>query len=129
MQRPEFVEFSLDFFEKRVEHYRNKAFQEHHRASADEFALAHDRRLFPKKSTNCLGEPRWDGSLAEASLKKDIDNEKHNVLKPEALHRSRKECQVFALEVFRKHIHQEVKKRKYIAWCKNRAEQKEKGKN
>ena len=124
LQRVEFVEFRFEYFKDRLKHERGEAEKLHHRAVSDELALAHDRRLFPKKATNSLGQPRWEGSSAERILKKDIDDGKHKRQKPKELYKSRGACQKFTLEVFRKHIHQEVKHRKHIAWCKDREEKK-----
>ena len=59
-----------------------------------------------------------DGSLAQALLKKDINNNKHKTLTPKQLHNSKDKYKEFKLEVFCKHIHQEVNTRKYIAHCK-----------
>jgi hypothetical protein len=53
-----------------------------------------------------------------------IDNQKHQTLKPQALHSTQKEYQDYPLTVFRKHIHQEVKRRKFIAQRKAMAEKK-----
>ena len=96
------------------------------RAAEDMAALVHDRNFYPKAIYNHRGEPVWPGSAAEKSLFEDIDNGKHNEMKPRDLHQSRMEYQVYPLTVFRGHIHQEVKKRKFINFLKSKQAAKEK---
>jgi hypothetical protein len=45
-------------------------------------------------------------------------------MKPKALYDTRIEYQNYPLVVFRKHIHQEVKRRKFVAYCQDKAEKK-----
>lgn len=67
----------------------------------------------------------WPDSAAEKWLGKDIDDGKHTQMKPRELYQSRVEYQDYMLTIFRGHIHQEVKKRKFIAFLKNKQAKKE----
>jgi hypothetical protein len=53
----------------------------------------------------------WHKSEAKKLLKQDIDDGKHLHMKPSELRGTRKEYEDFGLEVFRKHIHQDVDSR------------------
>jgi hypothetical protein len=54
----------------------------------------------------------------------DIDEGKNKRFKPEDLQNSRNEYKKYPLEVFRKHIHQEERRRKYLAQLRVRAKKK-----
>jgi len=62
------------------------------------------------------GYPRWQGSEAEALLKIEIDDGEHMKMKPEELHKTRKEYEDFLLTVFRKHIYQAIRSCKDTAY-------------
>ena len=85
------------------------------RAIKDAAALVLDRQTFKKKTHNTLDLPNWDQSDAQRLLKIDIDNNKHNTMTPKDLYESRPEYhKVLSLKVFRSHIFQEVKTRKFL---------------
>ena len=88
--------------------------------SDDEEALIHDRKLYPQTTHNSLNLPNWNGSEAQRLLKVDMDNKVNVSLKPKELYESRLEYQVFTLKVFRGHIYQEIKTRKFLAQMANR---------
>jgi len=54
----------------------------------------------------------WHRSAAYQLLKKDVDDELYKILTPKQMWLKRPEYQAFALDVFRKHIYQEVDSRK-----------------
>lgn len=88
-------------------------------ARADEEALENDRKIYPLKTITVRGYPRWGGSRAKKLLKRDIDKGHYPRLKPSELHKRRPEYLEFPLDVFRKHIHQELKTRKFVEqYCK-----------
>jgi hypothetical protein len=95
-----------------------------HCASSDSAALAHDRHIYPKKTHNHRGEPRWEGSEAERLLKLDIDKGKNKSLKPIDIHHSRNEYKMYSLTVFWKHIDQGEWHHKYLAHCRAHAKKK-----
>jgi hypothetical protein len=124
LQHPEFATFQYEKFRDNLNKLRKKIKGKKTRSELDSLALQRDRKSHPKPEKNNRGEPRWEGSEAERLLKLDVDNGKHNAMTPRNLHKSRKEYQDYALDVFRKHIHQEVKTRKFIKQRKDRAEKK-----
>jgi hypothetical protein len=60
----------------------------------------------------------------DSYLKHDVDRGKHEIMKPKALYDTQIEYQDYPLVVFQKHIHQEVKWRKFVAYCQDKAEKK-----
>jgi hypothetical protein len=93
-------------------------------AISDSTALAHDRCIFPKKAYNHQGKPRWEGSEAKQLLKRDIDEGKHKKFKPVDLYKSQNKYKKYPLKVFQKHVHQEVRRHKYLAQRHARTEKK-----
>lgn len=76
--------------------------------------LAADRLVCPKPTHNHRGEPRWEGSAAEAFLKQDVKKNKHELMTPKEFYNSRPEYKAWSLKVIRKHIQQEVRLIKWI---------------
>ena len=78
---------------------------------SDCVAYGHDMALLMELRA---GEPpirTWHHSDAKYMLQQDINNGKHQEMKPELLYHTRKEYQDFDLKVFRDHIYQEVSRR------------------
>lgn len=84
-------------------------------ARADDEALTHDRLIHPVPKVDCHGVPRWDGSEAKKLLADAIDAKIYpDVMTPKELWETEEEFQKFPLDVFRRHIQQEIKTRKFI---------------
>jgi hypothetical protein len=117
LHRPEFAEFDgYANFPSRLRGARQQIASKNNRASSDSAALAHDRKIYPKAASNHRGEPRWEGSEAERLLRKDMDEGKHNQMRPELLYYTRKDYhENYPLKVFREHIYQEERRRKFLA--------------
>jgi hypothetical protein len=115
LQRPEFADFRYERFRDRLRFLRAQIHASKHHASSDSAKLAHDRQIYPKKSNNHRGEPRWEGSDAEQLLKRDMDEGKNTSVTPLEFYQSRNEYKNYPLTVFRKHIDQEERRRKYVA--------------
>jgi hypothetical protein len=81
-------------------------------ADSEYAALLHHKQHFPTPILNHGGKPQWYGSDAERLLKADVSAKIHETMAPQQLHRTRTEYQIYPLEVFRKHIHQEVRLQK-----------------
>ena len=65
---------------------------------------------------------RWEGSEAERLLRLDMDEGKHEAMAPRLLYAERREYREFPLHVFRGHIHQEKRTRKFLRqYCATRA--------
>jgi hypothetical protein len=117
-QRPEFSEFEYERFRDRLGDLRAAMIDKVDCAASDSAALAHDRRAncHPKPTHNHRGELCWEGGEAERLLHLDMDDDKHKRMKPEMLHITRAQYRHYPLTVFRLHIDQEVRARKYLAY-------------
>ena len=69
--------------------------------------------------------PHWDGSAAQGLLKVDVDEGRHINMRPQELRKTRVEYASFPVDVFRKHIHQEVRSRKDKAYWMVRQQKKD----
>ena len=92
-------------------------------AYLDAAAFKHDKDLYGIAQD----DPNyWDGSEAQKLLREDVENELHLAMKPKHLWLSREEYQVFDLDVFRLHIHQETRSKLetnyWIVWKKKKEE-------
>jgi hypothetical protein len=94
------------------------------RAMVDSAAVAHDWEVHPIQK-NVLGVyPRWDGSEAQRLLKIDVQNGKNNAMAPCKLRMTREEYNSYPVDVFRKHIHQEVRSHRVTAYWLARKQEK-----
>jgi hypothetical protein len=117
LQRPEFANFEYAQFRERLRYLRNQIKEKKDSATSASAALSRDRQIYPKASHNHRGEPRWEGSEMERLLRLDMDDGKDKSLKPIDLYQSRKEySENYTLSVFRKHIDQEQRRRKMLAY-------------
>ncbi|KAI2500862.1 hypothetical protein MHU86_13582 [Fragilaria crotonensis] len=107
--RPAFSGFLFNKFPPRLRAMQKQHLVKSGRAANEHAALAHDRIHFPRPSHNHRGEPQWHGSDAERLLKFDVAAKNHETMTPQQLYGTRTHYQVYPLEVFRKHIHQEVR--------------------
>lgn len=112
--RPEYAMFPFDLFPRRLSALRTEAKAQNNRRNLDSQAYAHDRQLFPHPTHSTNGTPRWEGSEAERLLKLDITADLYPQHTPQEMYQSRRQYQDFSLEVFRGHIHQEIKRRKFV---------------
>ena len=112
--RPEYAVYSFDLFTRRLATLRREAKSQNARRAADATALLRDRHLYPPPTHDEHGSLRWEGSAAETLLKADIANDLHKQMQPRELHQTRAEYQVFNADIFRGHIYQEVKRRKFM---------------
>jgi hypothetical protein len=71
-------------------------------------AYGHDLAILKASATADRTNLPWHKSEAKKLLKQDIDDGKNRDMKPSELRGTRKEYEEFTLEVFRKHIHQDV---------------------
>jgi hypothetical protein len=114
LQRPEYAEFcEYEDFPRRLRELRKQISRKNERALVAANALSHDRRIYPKERTDKTGKVRWEGSEAERLLRLDIDAGKHETMAPKLLYAERREYQEFPLKVFRNHIYQEQRTRKF----------------
>ena len=113
--RPEFLQLPFASFPRRLQALRASCKDRLDRGINDAAAYEHDLQFDQRPTFATLGLPRWEGSDAQRLLKIDITDSLHLQMRPQQLHASRHEYQVFTLTTFRGHIHQEVKRRKFIS--------------
>lgn len=117
VQRPELAEFdgSYKHFPGCLRLARKQIICKNHSSASDSAALAHDRDFFLQVANITEGGPRWEGSAAQRHLQQDIEDGKHKTMTPKQLFESRKEYnEDYSLKVFREHIYQEDKGRKFL---------------
>jgi hypothetical protein len=110
--RPEYKQYKLKNFKKKLETLRNTHNNEISAAALAEKATNNFLKQHPPSATSSHGYPRYHGSTARAYLKADIDAKKHLKMKPEKLRSTKEVYQQFPKKVFRDHIYQETKARK-----------------
>ena len=116
-QRSEFAVFAYAQFRDRLRDLRWKTKDRNDLATSDSTALAHDQQIYPKAMHNHRGKPRWEGSEMERLLRLDMDAGKHKHMEPIELYHSRKVYyDNYPLIVSRKHIDQEERHRKFLAY-------------
>ena len=108
IQRTEFTKYPYNNFRANLQNLRIDIVEDDRRAAEEAAILARDMQIRPLAMANPRGYPRWKGSTAEKLLKKDIDDGKHKMFRPQELRSQRDEYQQFPKDVFCKHIHQEV---------------------
>ena len=112
--RPEFSQLPFASFPRRLQDLRKACKAKLDRGITDAAAFENDRRFNRRPTFVALGLPRWEGSDAERFLKLDVAAGLNLHMKPGELRATRNEYMLFELNVFRGHIHQEVKTRKFL---------------
>lgn len=110
--RPEYEDRKK--FTERLRVARSKTMEMNARSAFDDAAIASDHLVFPRKDTNFLNKPRWEGSKAQGLLRIDVAAKLHLNMKPKELYAARCEYREFDLSIFRGHIYQEERRQKYI---------------
>ena len=124
--RPEFRKWPQDRFQNNLQNLREAIRCKKETTKWEEEALAEDQKLHPKPTHNYQGEPRWVGSDAEHLLQEDMDNGKHETMKPQKLWYTQLEFQHFQEETFQKHIDQEEQNCKFLAYLAHKQQKKAK---
>jgi len=109
----EITKSGWDRFKDRFRSLREQLHRESDRAEDDflafqNFAANHKASTFTER-----GYAEWEGSEAQKQLQDDMDADKHKTTRPKDLHESHESYEDFPLEVFRGHISQEERTRKY----------------
>jgi hypothetical protein len=107
--RPEYKRYLFNRFKANLKSLREKIAKGNHYAQYDEEALKNDRLIYPIMAyDSATGKYRWDGSMAQKSLEKDIsDGIDKQMSSCRAFWKSRPEYQLFDVVVFQKHVDQE----------------------
>jgi hypothetical protein len=79
-----------------------------------------DLQRHPSPTHDATNNLLWHGSAAQHFLFANMDLDKHTTMQSKDLYATRPEYAAFSLKVFRKHIEQEVRKRKFIAQCRQK---------
>jgi hypothetical protein len=117
--------FGYEYFRSRLYATRQQLQERKSRAEEDYKDFVEDMKIVKKSTTTNRGLPRWNGSEAERWQKIDMDNCVHYDLKPKDFWLSRQCFQVFSLRVFRNHIYQYDRSKKYENFWKHKLIQKE----
>jgi len=115
-----------DTFKRRLTALRMQIGKDKSRAAGDQQEVARAIRNHPAPTHNHRGEPQWNGSKAQQTLKLDIAAGNHLKMTPTELwlDPARPEYQDFEPQTFRWKIQQELKTQKYLHTLKHDAEQK-----
>ena len=119
--KPEFAETSKRLFGGRLRSVRSQVKKAMTASQSDKIAYDHDQTLYPPPEVNHRGEPRWNGSRAQEQLREDIDAGLHETMTPYDFWQSDEAYQDYTPKVFRKHVHQEIKTRKFYNSRKDKA--------
>jgi len=113
-------------FTNRLRSVKNDHDKKDTRADQDLQSFNNFMANHPTPAVNSRGEPRWQGSEAERQLKEDIKNQYHVGKKPKDLWEDaeRQSYKNYPLKVFRDHIYQEVRLRKWLAFTKAKLREK-----
>jgi hypothetical protein len=125
--RPEaFADVGFDQFKQRLKDHRKQVKKLHEASQFDEAAFQHDRLLVqPRGTHNHRNEPIFDRSPAKELLRQDVKDRQHDEMSPMDLWHSRPEYRVFALNIFRQRIYQEVRLQKYWNHLEDKRKKKE----
>lgn len=123
LMRPEFKHCGWRHFPSHLKSMRETLAETESAASRDLEAFKICAENYPPSDLNSQGYPHWEGSAAQQLLQKDIDEDVHTDHAPFDLWSSRPECQEFPPDVFRGHIHQELKTRKHLNHLKVKAKE------
>lgn len=102
-------------FSARLKSARDIIRQKNTRAARELNLLQQDLVIRPPPAFNHRGEPRWEGSVAQQLLKKDIAEQKHVGLTREQFHQSRPEYSVYSKATIAKKVEQEISLIKFLA--------------
>ena len=108
---PEFREWEFDLFSRNLKNARKRIREKKQIATDDSASLAQDLLNNPRKKHNHRGEPRWEGSAAEKTLKEDVGalfQVLGGNLCAADVETDKPVYQEFLHNTVRKHIHQEV---------------------
>ena len=114
--RPEYEAITDDaLWKSRLQGMRKIVTEGKARAADDAKALTKDRSIRPRPPLNHRGEVQWVTSEAKYYLEIDVENNQHVTMDPEPFYKSRpvyeRDCP--RPDVFRGHVHQEVKTQKW----------------
>lgn len=126
--RPEFAEYGYTNFSSRLATIRHQTKRDNGRAADDLAAFEAFQALNIAHTHSPHGYPEWESSKAQKRLQKDIDDGLDKMLTPLELWCFREEYDDYPLKVFRDHIYQEHRTRKFYHTLKVKGKSKMKPK-
>ena len=122
--RPEYQLYDEGKFSEYLEKILETVEEKISRAARDDLAVKQFLRVCPPPKTNHRGEPRWEGSKAEAKLKQQMENGDHKVKKPSQLYAESPHYKPFHKKTVRNHIYQAERAAKFTNYVTDKAEAK-----
>ena len=113
---PEFRKIVFAQFSARLGDHRGQAYDSGAMAGRDEEALKKDRNIVPKQTHDEYGKRIFDGHLAQKLLRSDVKYGLQKIMTPTELRRARPQYREFYLDIFRKHIYQELRRQKFLSY-------------
>jgi len=126
--RPEYAEYGYTQFGSRLSNLRKQVKRDLRRANEDRRRLENYLESHPPHSYTEHGYPEWEGSKAQEQLRKDMADNLHEVMLPLELWCLREEYDYYPLKVFRDHIYQETRTKKYYNYLKVKGKKNIRGK-
>lgn len=105
---------TFDQFRKYLNDHRKQVKKRFTHTEIQEEALAHDRKLYRRRTHNDRGELVFDFSTAKALLQLDVKNKLHTFLSSSELQATRPEYGLFKKSKFKERIVQEVRRQKFL---------------
>jgi hypothetical protein len=107
-------------FKEKLADHRAQAQKYHLTSLRDEGALLHDRMLYPQSTHNARGERVFAVSPALSLLRQDIEAGLHERMSSAQLYHHRPEYAAFVQSIFYHRIYQEIRRQKYVNYCKQK---------
>ena len=111
--RPECALYGYRLFGSRLSSLRGQLTRDLARADKDWERFQNFQKNNIAHTHSAHGYPEWEGSEAQARLRKDMALDLHNTMEPAELWCLREEYDDFPLKVFRDHIYQEIRTKKF----------------
>ena len=122
----------VEFHGVEYEQFRRnlKSYRKSHQKMVDQVgwakeAIAHDLKIHPRALFDHRGEWKFAFSLAKKLLEKDVARRKHEKMKPKKLRKTRREYELFPLDIFRQRIYQQVRRQKFENYLEKKRQEKE----
>lgn len=122
----EFKQFQYSNFRTNLNNLRKSFIERRRRSEFDESALKSDRAIVQRRTQTHRDYPFWPEADASKLLEIDLKQGQHLHMKPALLYMTRPEYQLFPLDVFRDHIHQELRNQRERSYWLHKKDQKKK---
>jgi hypothetical protein len=121
-----FADVGFNQFKLRLKDHRRQVKKTVEASQWEEAAFQLDQLSLEHPGThNDRGEPIFDRSPAKKLLRQDVKDGRHDEMSPKDLWCSRPQYMVFALDIFRQRIYQQVRLQKYLNYLDDKRKKKE----